>query len=85
MNVPCVPSRSGTHMAESWAPRNFSGGKVIGTRRMVLQMLCSPRIFQNGLDLRIKRSSGLPMGKRYLPILTCLSTVPMRVDDRIGK
>ena len=58
--MPCVPSRSGTHMAESCAPWNLSGGNVIGTRRTVLQMPCSPRMVQNGFDLRSSRSSGLP-------------------------
>ena len=46
--LPCVPRRSGVHIAESSRPSNFSGGNVMGTRRMVLPMPCSPRIFQKG-------------------------------------
>ena len=33
--LPCVPFRSGVHMAESSLPSNCSGGNVIGTRRIV--------------------------------------------------
>ncbi len=36
--VPCVPRRSGTHIADSCTPRSFSGGNVIGTRMMQLKM-----------------------------------------------
>ncbi len=57
-----MPRRSGTHMAESSTPRSFSGGKVIGTRRMQLKMPYSLRMFQNGLLLRSSRTSALPRG-----------------------
>jgi hypothetical protein len=66
-NVPWVPRRSGTHIAESCTPRSFSAGKVIGTRRMQLKTPCSLRIFQNGWLLRSRRTSGLPRGMRYFP------------------
>ena len=50
VNVPCVPRRSGVDIALSCAPWKRSGGNVIGTRRIVLQMPCSPSTDQNGLD-----------------------------------
>jgi hypothetical protein len=39
-------------MAESSRPLKSSGGKVIGTRRMVLLTALRPRIFQNVSLLR---------------------------------
>ena len=47
-----MPRISGVHMADKDNPLNFSGGNVIGTRRMVLKMPCLPSICQNGLLLR---------------------------------
>ena len=49
-------------MAESTWPLNFSGGNVIGIRRMVLWISCSPNSFQNGTLLRRISTSGLPSG-----------------------
>ena len=45
---------------------------MIGTRRMVLQMRCSPRTTQNGRDFRSRRSSGRSRGMRYRPIFEVL-------------
>ena len=72
-------------MALSSAPWKWSGGKVIGTRKTVLQMSCSPRIVQLGLDLRSRRISGLRNGMRNGPIFRNLSTEPMCVDDSNGR
>ena len=57
-------------------PRSFSGGNVIGTRRMQLKMPYLLRMFQNGLLLRSSRTLALPSGIRYLPI---------RIDRRGGR
>ena len=48
-------------------------------------MLYSPSIDQNGFDLRSNRSSGRFRGIRKRPSLSVFSTLPMRVDDNIGK
>ena len=61
-NVPWLPFRSGAHMPESRWPLNFSGGKVMGTLRIVRRMPFSPRIFQNGHAL--PQAADLGLGER---------------------
>jgi hypothetical protein len=60
--VPWLPRRSGTHMPESSSPRNGTGGKVIGTRWMMLKMWRSPSSFQNACDFCSSLMRGLPRG-----------------------
>src|ERR1035441_7665082 len=55
-------------MAESRRPSNFSGGKVMGTRMMVLPMELRPRIFQKGWLLRRSSTIGRERGMRNRPI-----------------
>ena len=62
-----MPRRSGTHIALSNAPANFSGGKVSGTRRMFDGMPCSPRMRQNALLLRMLLMIGRPTGISHSP------------------
>src|SRR4051794_5611224 len=71
-------------MAESWRPLNFSGGKVMGTRRMVEAMCRSPRICQNVRLLRRISTKGLLSGILYLPILSSRLGLWTRVDDSSG-
>ncbi len=71
-----MPRRSGTHIADSRTPRSFSGGNVIGTRRMQLKMPYLLRTFQKGWLLRSSRTLALPSGMRYRP---------MRIDRRGGR
>src|SRR5207249_7719605 len=59
--------------------------KVTGTRRIVLQMRCSPRIDQNGFDFLSRRSSGRSLGISYLPIRKNRLTVPIRADESSGR
>ena len=68
VKLPCVPRRSGVHIAESKRPLNSSGGKVMGTRRTVLPMECSPRIFQKVWLLRSISTVGRQSGMRRRPI-----------------
>ena len=65
--MPWLPLRSGTLIAESKVPLNFSAGNVIGTRRIVLTMPWSPRVFQNGWLRRPASISGFPRGMRNGP------------------
>ena len=57
--MPWLPRRSGTHIAESSTPWNFSGGKVTGTRRIALKMPASLRTPHHVLLLRVSVISGL--------------------------
>src|SRR5215471_1701780 len=83
-NVPCVPSRSGVHIAESIRPLNFSGGNVIGTRRMVDAIWCSPKICQKVRLLRRISTIGRLNGIRYLPMLITRSASRTRVEESSG-
>src|SRR5580704_11915994 len=65
--LPCVPFKSGVDIAESSLPSNFSGGKVIGTRRMVQPIPCLPRIFQKGWLFLRNSSTGRDSGMRKRP------------------
>ena len=62
LNVPWLPRRSGTHMPLSSSPRKGTGGKVIGTRWMMLKMWRSPSSFQNAWDFWSSLIRGLPSG-----------------------
>src|SRR5580704_6001236 len=67
-NVPCEPRKSGVDIAESSRPLKSSGGKVTGTRRIVLPTPCRSRIFQNGSLLRRISTDGRSSGISNLPI-----------------
>ena len=67
MNEPCVPRKSGTHIALSNAPANFSGGNVSGTRSTFDGIPCSPRMRQNALLLRMLVIVGRPTGINHSP------------------
>ena len=54
-------------MAERRRPLKSSGGKVMGTRRMVLGMELSPRIFQKDSLLRRISIMGGESGMRRRP------------------
>ncbi len=64
---------------------NFSGGNVMGTRRMVLKTPFSPRIFQNVTLLRMPRISGLERGMLYFPSDRTRLGLPMRAEERSGR
>src|SRR4051812_46678701 len=66
-------------------PSNFSGGNVIGTRRIVLRMPCSPRIFQNALLLRRNSRTGRDSGTRQRPIRRTRSGFPTRAEESSGR
>ncbi len=84
-NVPWLPFRSGAHMPDSRWPLNFSGGKVMGTLRIVEAMPFSPRIFQKGTLFLMPRISGLESGMRYLPRASVRLGRPIRAEDRSGR
>ncbi len=83
--LPCVPRRSGVHMADSNRPLNFSGGNVIGMRRIVQSTWCCPRIFQNGTLLRRRSTVGLLSGIRYRPIFSTLRGLFTRDEESSGR
>ena len=57
----------------------------MGTRSTVLQMPWSPRIDQNGRDLRSSETDDLRSGTRNRPRLRKRSVLPMRADDSVGR
>ena len=71
-------------MAESMRPLKFSGGKVMGTRRMVEAIWCWPRICQNVRLLRRISTSGRLSGMRYLPMLRTRSGSRTREEESSG-
>src|SRR5437868_5998096 len=71
-------------MAESIRPLNFSGGNVIGTRRTVEAICCSPRMCQKVRLFRRISTIGLLSGIRYLPIFSMRSGSRTRVDESSG-
>ena len=71
-------------MAESIRPLNFSGGKVIGTRRMVEAICRWPRICQKVRLLRRISTMGRPKGMRYRPSLRILEGSVTREEERYG-
>ncbi len=64
---------------------NFSGGKVIGTLRMVLKIPLCPKIFQKGMLLRRPLISGLERGILYFPKDRVFFGFPMRAEERLGR
>jgi len=82
--LPCVPRRSGVHIAESWWPSNSSGGNVMGTRRMVLRILRSPRIFQNVRLFRRNSIVGSLNGIRRRPSFQTRRTGRTFEDESSG-
>ena len=72
-------------MADSIFPSNFSGGNVIGNRKIVQSIPCSPRIFQKGLLFRSNSTVGLDVGIRSRPIFRTFRGRSIRADDSCGK
>jgi hypothetical protein len=75
-NVPWVPRRSGTHIADSSCPSTFSGGKVIGTRSTVALTPCSPSTCQKALLRAAARSGACRPASRQGPSFSTRPTVP---------
>ena len=84
VKLPCVPRKSGVHIADSKRPLNSSGGKVMGTRRTVLPMECSPRIFQKVWLLRSMSTVGRQSGMRRRPIRRARRAGRTRQEESSG-
>jgi hypothetical protein len=65
--VPWEPFRSGVHMPDRRTPPNFSGGKVMGTRRTELKIPFDPRTLQNAWLLRFSFNNGFESGNWNCP------------------
>ena len=72
-------------MPERRCPLNFSGGKVIGTLRIVLKTPFCPKIFQKGMLLRRPFISGFESGILYFPMDRFLLGFPIRAEERSGR
>src|SRR5579863_9383298 len=82
--LPWVPFRSGVAIAESILPSNFSGGKVMGTRRMVEPIPWFPRIVQKGWLFRRNSMGGRDSGMRKRPRRSTRSGWPTRAEESRG-
>ncbi len=72
-------------MPERRCPLNFSGGKVMGTLRIVLKMPFCPKIFQKGILLRRPLISGFERGILYFPRDRVFLGFPIRAEERFGR
>ena len=72
------------HIAERRRPLNSSGGNVIGTRKMVLPIACSPSSFQNGWLLRRISTLGFDSGMVQRPMRSHRRGGHTREEDNSG-
>ncbi len=72
-------------MPESSSPLKRSGGNVIGTRKMVEKIPCSPSTDQKGLLRRSRRMEGRPSGIRRPPRRSMRRGGRICAEERSGR